>query len=352
MTRTPRRLALTTLLVLVLSACGDSQLRSGAAALVGEQRITVDALREVVERGLADPAAAQQLGADRAAFQRQTLSRLINRVLLEEAAGKAGVQVTEDEVDEQIEQFVSQVGGRAALDTQAAQGGIPPEDLSRFVRDIVLEEELASSLTEDVVVPAEQLQALYEQNIAEYDRVRSRHILLADEATARSLLEQVRQDPSRFEALAAQFSTDTSNKDDGGNLGFAGRGEFVPAFEQVLFTSPPGTFEVANTQFGWHVINVLERQTTTLEQATPELRRAALQEQRQQATLGVLRETAERLDITVNPRFGRWDAENVTVAAVPDPNGVLSPAPGTGPEDVPDGLIPDGQPPAQPPAAE
>ena len=352
MTRIPRRLALTTLAVLVLSACGDSQLRSGAAALVGEQRITVEALREVVERGLADPQAAQQLGADRAAFQRQTLSRLINRILLEDAAGKAGVQVTDDDVDEQIEEFVTQVGGREALDMQAAQGGIPPQDLSRFVRDIVLEDELASSLTEDLAVPDAQLQALYEENIAQYDRVRSRHILVADEPTARSLLEQVRQDPSRFEALAAQFSIDTSNKDDGGNLGFAGRGEFVPAFEQVLFSSQPGTYDVANTQFGWHVINVLERQTTTLEQATPELRRAALQEQRQQATLGALRDTAERLDITVNPRFGRWDAENVTVAAVPNPNGVLSPAPGTGPEDVPDELIPDGQPPAQPPAAE
>ena len=353
MTRPPGRLALAALAaVLLLSACGDGRTRSGAAALVGDQQITVEALRQVVERGLSDPQAAQQLGADRAAFQQQTLSRLINRILLEDAAREAGVQVTEDDVDEQIEMFVAEVGGRAALDMQAAQGGIQPQDLPRFVRDIVLEDELASQLTEDVVVPPEQLQALYEENIALYDQVSSRHILVADEATARMLLEQVRADPSRFGALAAQFSTDTSNKDDGGELGFAGRGQFVPEFEQVLFSAEPGTFEVANTQFGWHVIGVAERQTTTLEEATPQLRRAALQEQRQTVTLDVLRETAERLDVTVNPRFGRWDAENITVAAAPDPNGVLSPAPGTGPDDVPDELIPDGQPPAPPPAAE
>lgn len=345
MTRHPGRLTLAALAVLLLSACGAGTARSGAAALVGDEQITVDTLRQVVERGLSDPQAAQQLGADRDTFQRQALSRLINRILLENAARDADVQVSEADVNEQIERFVIEVGGRAALEMQAAQGGIQPQDLPRFVRDIVLEDQLASQLTEDVSVPTEQLQALYDENIAQYDQVRSRHILVADEATARMLLEQVRQDPSRFVALAAQFSIDTSNKDDGGELGLAGRGQFVPEFEQVLFSSPPGTFELANTQFGWHVINVLERQTTTLEEATPELRRAALQEQRQAITLGALRETAERLDVTINPRFGRWDAESVTVAAVPNPNGVLSPAPGTQPEEVPEELVPGGQPP-------
>lgn len=350
MTRPPGRLALAALAVLLLSGCGDARTRSGAAAVVGNQQITIDTLLEVVERGLSDPQAAQQLGADRATFQQQSLSRLINRLLLEDAARRAGVQVTDDDVDEQIEKFVTELGGRVALEMQAAQGGIQPQDLPRFVRDIVLEDELAGLLTKDVRVPAAQLAELYESNIARYDRVRSRHILVPDEPTARMLLDQVRADPSRFGALAAQFSTDPS-KDNGGDLGFAGRGDFVPEFEQVLFTAPPGSFEVVNTQFGWHVINVVERQTTTLEQVTPDLRRAALQEQRQQATLAVLRETAERLDVSVNPRFGRWDAENVTVAAVPNPNGVLVPAPGTGPEEAPSELLPEGAPPA-PPAAE
>ncbi len=350
MTRPPGRLALAALAVLLLSGCGDARTRSGAAAVVGDQQITIDALLEVVERGLSDPQAAQELGADPAAFQQQSLSRLINRLLLEDAARQADVQVSDDDVDEQIERFVTELGGRVALEMRAAQGGVQPQDLPRFVRDIVLEDELAGRLTQDVRVPAAQLAELYESNIAQYDKVRSRHILVPDEATARMLLDQVRADPSRFAALAAQFSTDPS-KDNGGDLGFAGRGDFVPEFEQVLFSSPPGAFEVVNTQFGWHVINVVERQTTTLEQATPDLRRALLQEQRQQATLTVLRETAERLDVSVNPRFGRWDAENVTVAAVPNPNGVLTPAPGTGPEQAPSELIPDGQPPA-PPAAE
>ncbi|MGI8538023.1 MAG: peptidylprolyl isomerase [Mycobacteriales bacterium] len=330
MTRPPRRLALAGLAVLLLSGCGNGQLRPGAAALVGEERITSDSLRQVVDRGLADPQAAQQLGADRVAFQRQTLARLLNREILDAAAQAEGVTVSQGEVDALLEQFVMQVGSRETLEQQAAQSGIAPEDLTPFVRDIVLDMKLADQLTQDVEVPPEQLQAAYDQNIAQYDQVRSRHILVPDEPTARTILEQVRQDPSRFAALAAEFSIDTSNKDMGGDLGLAGRGQFVPAFEQVLFNSEPGTFEIVQTQFGWHVVNVVERQTTTLAQATPELRRAVLQEQRQQASAQLLRDTAERLGVTVNPRFGRWNAETGTVEPVQSPNGVLTPAPANG----------------------
>jgi hypothetical protein len=77
---------------------------------------------------------------------------------------------------------------------------------------------------------------------------------------------------------------------------------------------------------------VQERETTSLEEATPELRRAALQEQRAQATGTLLREVAGDLGITVNPRFGRWDPETGSIEAVEDPNGVTTTAPEGGDE--------------------
>jgi hypothetical protein len=142
----------------------------------------------------------------------------------------------------------------------------------------------------------------------------------------------VREDESRFAELAAEVSTDTSNKDQGGDLGLQGRGQFVPEFEALLFSAEPGTYDVVQTQFGWHVVHVQERETTSLEEATPELRRAALQEQRAQATGTLLREVAGDLGITVNPRFGRWDPETGSIEAVEDPNGVTTTAPEGGDE--------------------
>ena len=316
--------ASTGLAVLLLSGCGSGQVRPGAAAIVGDERIAVDTLQQVVERSLADPQAEESLGQDRPAFQQQVLARLINREVLQAAADREGVTVDDGDVDAQLADFAAQAGGEEALEAQAAQNGISPEDLQPFLRDVVLEQALGDALTEDEDVPQEQLESLYQENVAQYDRVRSRHILVADEAQARSILAQVREDPSRFAELAAEFSTDTSNKDAGGELGFQGKGQFVPEFEALLFSAEPGTFDVVQTEFGWHVVNVEERETTSLAEATPELRRAALQEQRAEATGTVLREVASDLGVEVNPRFGRWNAETGSVDAVEDPNGVTT----------------------------
>jgi parvulin-like peptidyl-prolyl isomerase len=337
--------ASTGLAVLLLSGCGSGSVRPGAAALVGEQRITVDTLQQVVERGLEDPQAQESLGQDRSEFQRQVLSRLVNRELLAAAAEREGVTVDDGDVDAQLEDFAAQAGGEEALEAQAAQSGISPQDLQPFLRDVVLEQALGDKLTEDEDVPQEQLQGLYQQNLAQYDRVTSRHILVEDEAQARSILGQVREDPSRFAELAAELSIDTSNKDQGGDLGTQGKGQFVPEFEALLFSAEPGTYDVVQTQFGWHVVNVQERETTSLAEATPELRRAALQEQRAQATGALLRDVADDLGVKVNPRFGRWNAKTGGIEAVEDPNGVTTSAPEDGGE-APAGEAPTGEEPA------
>ena len=348
MTRIPRRLALTAGssflgALLLLTGCGDGGARPGAAATVGDVRIETDALQDLVERGLADPQAAQQLGADRPAYQRLALSRLINTAILEQAAEQEGVTVTDGDVDEQLALFAEQAGGREMLEQQAAQSGIAPQDLEPFVRGIVLDQTLADELTQDVEVPAADLQALYQENLAEYDKVRTRHILVMDEAIAREILGNVQRDRSKFAPLAAQFSTDTSNKDTGGDLGLAGRGQFVPEFEEAIFAAKPGEIVLVNTQFGWHVVEVIERVTTTLADATPELRRTALQAERQVQVQELLQETSARLGVEVNPRFGMWNPETGQVEAADSPNGVISPAPDGGQQ--PDGEVPPGGPP-------
>ena len=323
-----RRLAVSAgLAVLLLTGCGQGEVRPGAAALVGEQRISTEELEGIVERGLADPQAKQQFGADLPEFQRQALGRLVSRRVLEAAAEREGVTVDDGDVDAQLERFVEQAGGQEALEEQAAQSGIAPQDLRGFLRDVVLDQALADELTEDLEVPQAELQALYDQNIGQFDKVESRHILVADEARARSILEQVREDPSQFAALAAQFSTDESNKDNGGDLGAVGRGQFVPEFEELLFSLEPGGYDVVQTQFGWHVVHVVSRETTSLAEATPDLRRGALQEERQQATQELLQEVAADLGIEVNPRFGRWDADTGRIVPLEDPTGATSPAP-------------------------
>ena len=330
MTRTHRRLASAIgLAVLLLSGCGQSTSAApGKAASVGDVVISTSELQALVDRGLSDPAAEDQFGADRAGYQSQALSRLIRSAVLQEAAADEQVSVSEGDVDDQIAQFAEQAGGREELDQEAAKNGIAPEDLPGLVRAIVLEQALAKHLEEDVEVTDEQVEQAYQQNLAEYDLTRSRHILVKDEAVARKVLADVQTDRSRFAALAAELSTDPSNKDKGGDLGLAPRGQFVPEFEEAVFGAKAGDVVLVQTQYGWHVVEVLERQVTALDEVRPQLQQGLVAEGSAKLLTELLQKTAKRLDVDVNPRFGTYDAETLSVTAADDPNDVLEPGKG------------------------
>ena len=63
-----------------------------------------------------------------------------------------------------------------------------------------------------------------------------------------------------FETLARDFSEDPSNAQQGGDLGFFGRGDMVGPFETVAFETPNGEMaKPVKTQFGWHIIKVEEK---------------------------------------------------------------------------------------------
>jgi exonuclease VII small subunit len=110
---------------------------------------------------------------------------------------------------------------------------------------------------------------------------------------------------------------------------------------------------LVKTQYGWHVVEVLERQTTTLDQAAPELSRGIIEQESQKRLAELLQKTAKRLKVDVNPRFGTYDHEAGAVVAADDPNGVLKPGQDGG---EPDGEVPPAEgeapAPAEPPAAE
>lgn len=327
MNRAPRLLALAGLVALLSTGCGT--VRTGAAATVGDERITVTRLQEVVARGLADPTAQQNVGTDRLGFERSVLTRLVQHLVLAAAAKEHGVTITGADVDATYDDYVARLGGPDQLQAEALKVGIAKQDLRGVIADAALRDALADVLTADVPVPQADLQKAYADNIGQFDQVHSAHILVASQALAQQLLARVKAAPGTFAALAAQYSLDTSNKDNGGDIGFQARAALEKPYADAIFTSPPGSFVLAHTRFGFHVIHVIERRTTTLQQATKQLRRLLLQPQRQQAVDDALRATATRLGVHVNPRFGTFDAATATVEAVPicPSTAVSSPSP-------------------------
>ncbi|GAB4450359.1 MAG: peptidylprolyl isomerase [Chloroflexi bacterium OHK40] len=88
--------------------------------------------------------------------------------------------------------------------------------------------------------------------------VRARHILVADQATAEQILAEL-QAGADFATLARERSTDAGSAEQGGDLGWTPRGDYVAEFEEVAFSAPLNTPTTVQSQFGWHVLEVLDR---------------------------------------------------------------------------------------------
>ena len=91
------------------------------------------------------------------------------------------------------------------------------------------------------------------------EEVRARHILVESKDKAREVYEKLAHG-SDFAALAKEYSKDPGSKDQGGELGFFGRGQMVPQFEETAFKLKRGEIsEPFESQFGWHIVRVDER---------------------------------------------------------------------------------------------
>jgi peptidyl-prolyl cis-trans isomerase SurA len=130
---------------------------------------------------------------------------------------------------------------------------------------------------------------------ASVTQTRARHILLKpsvrlSEAAARQRLAEFKQrieaGQAEFAQLAREFSEDTSARE-GGDLGWATPGMFVPEFEQVMDALRPGQISAPLvSRFGLHLIQVLERREVALsERERRELARREVREQKSEEAL-------------------------------------------------------------------
>ncbi|MFW8564794.1 peptidylprolyl isomerase [Orrella sp. 11846] len=87
----------------------------------------------------------------------------------------------------------------------------------------------------------------------------ARHILVETEEQCNQLKTEI-ENGADFADVAKAHSRCPSGRD-GGDLGSFGRGVMVPEFDTVVFSAPVGVVQgPVKTQFGYHLLEVTERQ--------------------------------------------------------------------------------------------
>jgi peptidyl-prolyl cis-trans isomerase D len=141
----------------------------------------------------------------------------------------------------------------------------------------------------------QEIEAYYDAHKGEYsvpEQAKSRHILIkvapnadakedaAAKAKAEDILKQI-QKGANFADLAKKYSDDPGSKDNGGELGFARRGMMVPQFDNAIFTQKIGDTKIIKTQYGYHIVQVEERQpahTQSLADVLPTIQATLMRE--------------------------------------------------------------------------
>jgi parvulin-like peptidyl-prolyl isomerase len=246
----------------------------------------------------------------------QVLEDLIDDELIRREAAKSGLSVTEREVDDAIQREVARGAGfvtapdatttaAAAVEATATAAFFTPTPLPTATPTLTVTEAISSTPPIPTVPPAplptphvmtegeflerykitldtlrqeaglseadyrrivetallySKLQDLFASRVPTTgEQVHARHILVETEEEAQNVLARLKAGED-FASVAKELSIDEATIEDGGDLGWFPRGVMASEFEDAAFALQPGeTSDIVQTSFGYHIIQVEER---------------------------------------------------------------------------------------------
>jgi hypothetical protein len=318
-----RRTTLLGLLVAgVVAALTGCQTSPGAAAFVGDDRVTAEQLQSDLDSAFATPklkdGVTQQYGSDLSTFRRQLLNDRVRHELVDEAVQRTGVKVSDDDVQRLIE---SQGGFDRARDA-----GHWSHDLAvRHFKDLLLTAELGYA-QQHVHRPTEaELRAAYEQQAPSQTQARLGLIQVPDQATLDRVVAQLRADPSQLGAVAAQYPGSAPEA-----AGYT-LANIPPDIRSKILTAKPGDIlpYVGTDQTGakqYLAVKVYGVQRPSFENLRLQLSLPSLSEAFD-AGQAYLANLAKQVGVRVNPRYGSWNQKTAQIDQAPNPLVTLQPTP-------------------------
>jgi len=229
------------LAIIVVIAIASFTKKDYVASINGE-KITKDELYEIL---------LTKYGANE-------LEKIISDKVIEMEINKQKIEVTQDELDDEMKNYYNYYGGEESFKSLLAGSGT---ELADFEKDVKLYLGSLKLMEKDMEITEEDMKSYFEENKESFnqaEQVEASHILVDNEETAREIISKLKAGED-FAELAKEYSTDDTAKD-GGYLGYFGTGKMVEPFEKAAFALKVGTYteEPVKTEFGYHIIKVTD----------------------------------------------------------------------------------------------
>ncbi len=285
-----RILAAAAAMSIVVAACGGSD---EVVASVNGEDITRSQVNVLVP-DTDDPSAVTD-------FTRY-LSVVIQWEAISQAAAEEGIEPTDEEIDARLDELVAGQGEGSTLEAyleqvQASEGGI-----RLFTEQLIIQDAVQADLAEEGTVTDDEVNSELANNLLDWTVVCTSHILVGSEEEAIAVQDRLAAGED-FAVVAAEVSADVASGASGGDLGCNSPSGFVGSFAAATLEAEIDVVtEPVESEFGYHLILVNQREVATPDVVRVGLERDALASAVDAWFLGVI----EAADVTVDGEIGVW----------------------------------------------
>ncbi len=259
------------ILALVLSVSGCKKEEAFVAKVNGEgitqQEFDSDfqVYKKIYEQQLGENAMSQA-GEDGKTLEESLKEDIVEKLIMEkivaQEAKKMDINVTSEEIQEQMGQYIAAMGGQEKFDEFLKSNEISKEFFEENLKKELLFNKHREAFMNNTTIDEKEAKDYFEANKDDLIVVRASHILVKTEEEGKEVLKRL-NGGEEFSKLALELSIDKASAEQGGDLGYFGKRSMIAEFQDAAFALNVGeTSGLVKTEVGYHIIRVEDRKDT------------------------------------------------------------------------------------------